>query len=128
MADPVTSNRNTPADPAPPGRLIVCFVPVHGAPVGTGFEGANMGACPLCRVQGVVGNYCYECLRLEGVTLGRCEVCGFEGPIGLPCDAHPTYEYGYNWQVPTGYCPLCDKKGSLGSYCTRCEDMAQVYL
>jgi hypothetical protein len=116
------------ADPAPPGRLIVCFVPVHGAPVGTGFEGANLGACPLCRVQGVVGNYCYPCLELEGVEMGQCEANGCKGPVGLLCLAHPAYKYGYDYEDPTGYCPQCDKEGPLGSYCTRCEDQAQVYL
>jgi hypothetical protein len=116
------------ADPATPGRILVCFVPVQGAPVGTGFEGANMGACPLCRVQGVVGNYCDPCLELEGVEMGRCEACGDEGPIGLPCQVHPAYEYGYNYEAPTGYCPQCGKEGSFGHFCTRCEDQAQVYL
>ncbi len=61
------------ADPIPPGCLLVCFAPVHGAPVGTWFEGANLGACPLCRVQRVVGNYCYPCLESEGVEMGQCE-------------------------------------------------------
>jgi hypothetical protein len=67
-----TIKDNPMAAPPPPGRLIIRFVPIQGAPVGTGVEGATLGACPRCRAPGVIGNFCHDCLELEGCEMGYC--------------------------------------------------------
>jgi hypothetical protein len=114
------------AAPAPPGRLIIQFVPVQEAPVGTGVEGATLSACPLCWVRGVVGIFCIPCLELEGVEMGYCEECGMHGLLGHLCLAHLTLEYGQDYEAPMGNCPVCNQEGTCGTFCSACEDQCLV--
>ena len=88
-------------------------------------EGSMTGTCPVCKEQGTIGKFCFQCNDDAGMTIGtcpHCEECGKIGNLCLECG-----DANYEDEIIEGTCAQCGSQGIRGTLCSGCEDQSIMY-